>query len=100
MRWLEIIDVQAAGPQERRRIIERCSKIPVPQSARLIIYEDSLGNELSIHILWSSQSAPQGGRSLLGRELSRTVSDHGLVAHTLWVEGNQSKSNEQPDYLY
>ncbi|MGA2405005.1 MAG: hypothetical protein ABSG91_25455, partial [Syntrophobacteraceae bacterium] len=61
MRWLEIIDVEAAGPKEKIRIIELCSKILVPQSARLTIYEDGLGNDISIHIQWRSQSAPRGG---------------------------------------
>ncbi len=97
MRWLEIIDVEPAGPKEKTRIIELCSKIFISQTARLTIYEESLNDELSIHIQWESQSVPQGGRSELGRELSRAISDHGLVAHTFWVEGNRSKSGEQPD---
>jgi hypothetical protein len=98
MRWLEIIDVEPAGPKEKTRIIELCSKILIPRTARLTIYEESLNNELSIHILWESRSVPQGGRSELGRELSRVISDHGLVAHTFWVEGNRSKLREQLDH--
>ena len=98
MRWLEIISVEAAGPKQKEKIVELFNKIRAPQSAILNVYRDILGNELSIHIQWNSQSAPQGGRSPLGRELCCTVSEHGLVAHALWVEGNQSKLNGPPDY--
>jgi hypothetical protein len=92
MRWLEIISVEPAGPKEKDKIVEFFNKIRAPQSAILNVYGNLAGNELSIHIQWSSQSAPEGGRSPLGRELCRAISDHGLVAHAMWMEGNQSKS--------
>ena len=89
MRWLEIISIETAGPKQKEEIVELFNKIRAPQSVILNVYENILGDELSIHIQWSSQSAPQGGRSPLGRELCCTVSDLGLVAHALWVEMNQ-----------
>jgi hypothetical protein len=93
MRWLEIIDVEPAGLKERLRIIEIFNAVQVPRSARLELYQKSFSNELSIHFQWESPTAPQGGRSPLGRELSRTFGDYGLVTHALWVEGNQFKPN-------
>jgi hypothetical protein len=88
MRWIEIISVEAAGPKEKKEIVELFNKIRVHQSGRLTVYESMSSNEISIHIHWSSQSAPPGGRSPLGRELCRALSDHGLVDHALWVEGS------------
>ncbi len=89
MNWLEIISVKAAGSIERTRVIEICSKIRIPRmngkSARMLVYGNSINNELTIHIYWSSPSAPEG-KSPLGRAMSRTISDLGLVSHTVWVE--------------
>ena len=97
MRWLEVLDVEVARPKDRKRVVELCSKISVPQSATLTLYEDSVGNEFTIHIQWRSRLITSGGRSELGRELSSSLSDHGLVTHTLWVEANHSNPGEQPD---
>jgi hypothetical protein len=97
MNWLEIINVCAAGPRERIKILELCSKIRVPKmrgrSANLKVYGSSLSTELSIHIQWISQNEA-GGKSPLGRALSRAVGDLGLVTHTIWIEWNQSISGK------
>jgi hypothetical protein len=93
MNWLEIIDVCSAGPRERIKILELCGKIRVPRlrgrSANLKVYGSSLSNELSIHIQWTSYPELEG-KSPLGRALSRTIGDLGLVTHSIWMECNQS----------
>jgi hypothetical protein len=89
MEWLELINVEAVGPKSGIKALERCSMIRVPQSARLRFYMNSLDNEFSIHIRWNSKAVPQGGKSLLGKDLSRTLSDFGLVTHSLWMETDQ-----------
>jgi hypothetical protein len=56
MNRLEIIDICAAGPRERIKILELCSKIRVPRlrvrPANLKVYGSSFSTELSIHIQW------------------------------------------------
>jgi hypothetical protein len=86
MKRLEIIRVEATGPQEMMKIIGLCLEINVPRSARLTVYTDSFNNELSIHIQWSARSASQAGKSWVGCELCRTVSDYGQVTHTTWLK--------------
>ncbi|HYA41222.1 MAG TPA: hypothetical protein VEF34_07960 [Syntrophobacteraceae bacterium] len=98
MEWLEIISVESARSKDVRKIIELCNEVKVPPSAELTVCRMSSSNEVRVHIQWISKSFPEGGRSKLGRELSRTLSDYGLVSHTFWVAGNQSSSGEQPDY--
>lgn len=93
MEWLEIISVEVAELKKRKKVIELCNRISIPPSAELTVYWINLSNELSIHIQWGAQSAPKRGRSRLGRELGRTLSDHGLVTHTLWVEYDQPGKN-------
>jgi hypothetical protein len=97
MRKLEIINVEAAGPQQRIEIIGLCHKVRLPRSARLTVYTDSFNNELSIHIQWNSRSGLREGRSPAGCELCRAVSGHGTVNHTVWVESRQSKPAEHDD---
>lgn len=94
MEWLEIIGVESAGPKERIKILELCTKIRVPRSARLTVYGNSLSNELSIHIQWEAKSVLEGARSPLGRELCRALSDFGFVAHNLWRACNQPETLE------
>jgi hypothetical protein len=93
MNWLEIIDVCAAGPREKIKILELCGKIRVPRlrgrSANLKVYGSSFSTELSIHIQWTSYPELKG-KSPLGRALSRTICDLGLVTHTIWTEYDQS----------
>ena len=89
MEWLELINVDAVGPKSGLSALERCSSIRVPKAARLMFYMNSLGNSFSIHIRWNSQYAPRGGKSSLGKELSQTLSDIGLVSHSIWMETDQ-----------
>ncbi len=59
MNRLEIIDICAAGPRERVKILELCSKIRVPRlrgrPANLKVYGSSFSTELSIHIQRSNK---------------------------------------------
>jgi hypothetical protein len=86
---MEIISVHPARKQERIRALEICGKIRVGkkngESAKLKIYGSNFSPELNIHINWTSRS-PFDGKSRLGCELCRALSDLGLVSHTLWVE--------------
>ncbi|MCE5333260.1 MAG: hypothetical protein LLG06_01585 [Desulfobacteraceae bacterium] len=91
MNWLEIIRVEAAGPQERIRVLEICGKIRIHKKlSRLVnlrVYGGNFDRELNIHIQWISRSEPEG-KSPLGKALARAIGDLGLVTHTVWVEWN------------
>jgi hypothetical protein len=92
MGCLEIIDVFAAGSKEKIKILELCNRVSVPQSATLMVYGNNMSNELSIHLQWMPESGAKGGKSPLGNELSRELSDFGLVTHTLWQKCEQAQA--------
>ncbi len=91
MNWLEIITVEARASREKIKIIELCGNIRLPRksggSLKLLVYGNSLSTEISIHIHSVSQSAPNGS---LGRALSKTLGDYGLVSHKIYVEHSGS----------
>jgi len=97
MIWHETISIRTAADIETRRVFEVGGKIRIPQmsggSANSKVYGSNSSTELNTHIQWISQSELEG-KNPLGRALSRTFTDLGLVSNTRRVQTDQSQSIE------
>ena len=93
MIWLETISIRAAGIIEAEKVLDiwnqfhlstACDKLLEMTIFRNVKY----ATDISIHLQWKSNP---GNESILGRQLSSELENHGLISHTIWIQ------EEQPD---
>lgn len=91
MTWLEIISVRTAGATETVEALDLCRQIcrsvAADQPVRVTIYSSTLyATDFSVHLRWEIDP---GGKSVLGNQVSSTLSDFGLINHTLWASRDE-----------
>ncbi|MDR3555669.1 MAG: hypothetical protein P4L55_13005 [Syntrophobacteraceae bacterium] len=88
MVWLETINIRSAGATEARKVLDLCRRIVESTASekglRLKIFcNAAYATDISIHLQWKSDP---GAFSILGKELSSALQDHGLISHSVWIE--------------
>lgn len=90
MRWVEIITIRSAGNEEKKMIaellkqVEQAGEHGLPREMRIYRHA-AVETDLSIHILWESDSVAQP-HSTLGDLLVSATRDFGMVSHSVWIE--------------
>ncbi|MRR14268.1 hypothetical protein EG833_02330 [archaeon] len=90
MTFLEIITVRLADKKQFETILGFCKQVSNNVGAGKLthfrIYRDTdYGCDISVHLLWTVD-LPSQKKSLLGIQLARSLSDFGIVSHTLWID--------------
>jgi len=85
MNRLEIIHLRLAGdlPDRLLEDIRRAIDIGGAGPAASIYRHATLDGDLSVHLRSGGGEGPQ--RSALGTHLARSLADHGMVEHTVWL---------------
>ncbi len=95
MKWVEIITLRCLARAEREfadeylDLVRRQKRAGLPKSID-IYHHLVVETDLSIHLHWETEARPSC-ESFLGREISYTLRDLGLLNHSIWIEDWNSK---------
>ena len=90
MHWIEILQIRAAKQTEIEDLIERLNHSLERGGIEFAVYRRAtIFNDLSIHLVHETNGDTRPNQTL-GQRLAATLSDHGLVSHSLWVEMHPS----------
>ena len=90
MKWIEIIELRAAGDTRKQmetrlqELIDQVEKKSEQQTVKLYT-RMKIETDLSIHLVHDSGKAKNRGSSL-GIRLVSALKPYGLVNHTIWIE--------------
>ncbi|HAM52272.1 MAG TPA: hypothetical protein DCP92_16850 [Nitrospiraceae bacterium] len=95
MIWLEMISIRAAGIIEAEKVLNACGhfylSVASDKLLKMTIFRNvKYATDISIHLQWKSNP---GNESILGRQLSSELENHGLVSHTIWIQEEQPDGN-------
>lgn len=87
--WLETINLRIARVSKVAEAIELCRRfqsfaVNVEKLLKVSVYCSArYSTDISIHLTWVSDP---GAESALGRSISETLGELGLISHTVWRE--------------
>jgi len=91
MKWIEIIKLRNAGkaPESLKGFLQGLPKNGHPGLVETKLYRHaSWETDWGLHLLWESE-APKREGSLLALRLCQTLSEFGLVDHSIWIEESE-----------
>ena len=109
MKCIEVIQLRASGPSERRQAISVCRQIfrsntsEQPSHIRLM-KNISLETDLCVCIRWD-KPVPWERESRLGLQIQKGLSGFGIINHSLWMDedflpSRSSESTGRRDMLF
>jgi hypothetical protein len=86
MRWIEIIKLRATKERELRSLVAELGRSLENEFVEFTFYRHAtIATDLSVHLVHETEGDSKPDRTL-GQRLVATLSDHGLVHHSLWMQ--------------
>jgi hypothetical protein len=88
MKWIEIIKLRCAGkaPEPLESFLSAMARNGEGGLIEMRIYRHATWEtDYTFHLYWESEKPEKNGTAL-GLRLSRTLSEFGLIDHSVWIE--------------
>jgi len=86
MLWIEILQLRATKESALAALIEELGRALESERVEYTMYRHvSISTDFSVHLVHKTDGDRRPDQTL-GQRLAATLSEHGLISHSLWVE--------------